>query len=199
MMKVGLTGNIGSGKTTVSRLFAMHGVPVYQADDRGKHFLETPGSIDKIRVLFGYDFIGTDGKPDRKKLAALVFGDAAKLEQLNQIIHPQVRKDFSDWTDGQSHHPYVIMETAILFESGQNKNFHKVIMVKAPDLLRIERVCSRDGVSPGDVKKRMQHQMDEDVKMPLADFVINNDGQELLMPQVEAVHKQILGLCKQGK
>lgn len=198
-MKIGLTGNIGSGKTTVSRLFAMQGVPVYNADDRAKNFLQTPETVMKIREAFGNACIDEDGKPDRKKIAALVFNDADKLETLNSIIHPQVRKDFLNWTAAQSHYPYVIMEAAILFESRQNKNFHKVIIVTAPELLRIERVCSRDNVHPEDVKKRMQHQMKEDEKAPLADFVINNDGQELLIPQVEAVHKQILALCKEDK
>ena len=199
MMRIGLTGNIGSGKTTVSRLFAMHGVPLYYADERAKHFLNTPDTLMKIREAFGDACIDGEGKPDRKKIAELVFGDADKLEILNNIIHPQVRQDFLDWTAGQLHHPYVIMEAAILFESGQYKSFHKVIIVTAPETLRIERVCSRDAVHPEDVKKRMQHQMKEDAKVPLADFVITNNGQELLIPQVEAVHKQILALCKQGK
>ncbi len=199
MMKIGLSGNIGSGKTTVSRLFIMHGVPVYYADERAKGFLQTPDTLMKIKELLGDECLDQDGKPDRKKIAALVFGDADKLEKLNSIIHPQVRQHFLDWTARQSHHPYVIMEAAILFESGQNKNFDKVIMVTAPESLRIERVCLRDAVHPEDVKKRMQHQLKEDEKVPLADFVINNDGQELLMPQVEAVHKQILAFCNKGK
>lgn len=199
MIHVGLTGNIGSGKTTVSRLFAMHGVPVYYADERGKHFLSTPQTVQKIVDSFGSDYIGDDGNPDRKKLASLVFGDKEKLESLNQIIHPQVRKDFLNWVERQSHHPYAIMESAILFESGQNADFQKVVMVTAPEQLRINRVCTRDGVQPEDVKKRMQHQMDEETKIPLVDFVISNDGQQLLMPQVVAVHEQILALCKQHK
>ena len=198
-MKIGLTGNIGSGKTTVSRLFAMHGVPVYHADEQAKYFLQTPDTVMKIKEYFGDAIIDEDGHPDRKKIAALVFGDADKLEKLNSIIHPQVRQDFSDWAARHSHHPYVIMEAAILFESGQNKNFHKIILVTAPESLRIERVCSRDAVQPEDVKKRIQHQVKEDAKVPLADFVIKNDGSELLMPQVEGVHKHILVLCKQDK
>lgn len=199
MLKIGLTGNIGSGKTTVSRLFTMHGVPIYHADERAKHFLQTSATVMRIKEQFGDEFIDDDGLPDRKKIAELVFGDAEKLKILNNIIHPQVRQDFSHWAARQSHHPYVIMEAAILFESGQNKNFHKIIMITAPESLRIERVCSRDAVQPEDVKRRMQHQLAEDAKVPLADFVINNDGQELLMPQVELVHKQILTLCKQAK
>ncbi len=199
MIYVGLTGNIGSGKTLVSRLFTMHDVPVYNADDRGKYFLKTPRTIDKIRELFGNDYIGTDGNPNRQKLATLVFNDPEKLQQLNQIIHPQVRKDFSEWAARQLPKPYVIMEAAILFETGQSNAFHKVVLVTAPRDLRIQRVCSRDAISPEDVKKRMQHQMDEQDKVPLADFVINNNGQHLLMPQVESVHKKILALCKQVK
>jgi dephospho-CoA kinase len=196
MIHVGLTGNIGSGKTTVSRLFAMHGVPVYYADERGKNFLSTPQTVQKIVDSFGSEYIGADGTADRKKLASLVFGDKEKLETLNQIIHPQVKKDFLNWVLRQSHHPYAIMESAILFESGQHVDFHKVVMVTAPEHLRINRVCSRDGVPSEDVKKRIQHQMDEEKKTPLVDFVIINDGQHLLMPQVVSVHEQILALCK---
>ena len=199
MVYVGLTGNIGSGKTTVSRLFSMFNVPIYYADERGKNFLETPETLLMIREAFGDAYIDDEGKPDKKKIAALVFGDIEKLEILNQIIHPQVRKDFSNWAARQTHHPYVIMEAAILFESGQHKNFQKIIIVTAPKKLRIERVCIRDRVKSEDVEKRMRHQMAEEDIAALADFVINNDGQELLMPQVESVHNQIIAYCKQCK
>lgn len=198
MMKVGLTGNIGSGKTTVSKLFAMLNVPVYHADERGKIFLNTPHTVSEIKKCFGDMYLDDHGLPDRKKLAALVFNDKDKLQRLNAMIHPQVRKDFADWAAAHTNHPYVMMEAAILFESRQEMNFHKIIVVTAPENVRIERVCKRDSVPAETVKKRMQNQMDQDAKVALADFVINNDGESLLIPQVDAINHKLLLLSQQG-
>ncbi len=197
-MKVGLTGNIGSGKTTVSKLFAMLDVPVYHADERGKYFLNTPDTIKEIKKSLGVKCLDVNGMPDKKKIAALVFDDKHKLQRLNDIIHPQVRKDFAQWAACYANHPYVMMEAAILFESRQQMNFCKTIVVTAPEGLRIERVCSRDAVCVEDVKKRMQNQMDQETKVEMADYVINNDGESLLIPQVEAIHHKLLLLSRQG-
>lgn len=194
MAEVGLTGNIGSGKTTVAKLFETIGVPVYYADDHAKRLLNEPEAILQVREVFGSECIGEDGLPDRKALAKKVFADARLLQKLNGIIHPLVWADFERWTANYADHPYLIMEAAILFETGRAKGFCKNILVTAPETLRIRRVCERDGVTAEDVKKRMQHQMPEDEKVQIADFVINNNGSEPLIPQVERIHKRLSAL-----
>lgn len=199
MMRVGLTGNIGSGKTTVCSLFEMLGVPVYYADERGKHFLASADVANKVSATFGEEYLLEDGSPDRKKLAHLVFHDKEKLNQLNAIIHPKVQADFEEWVALQHDSAYVIMEAAILFESGRNRDFDKIILITAPEDLRMERVCRRDKVTEKEVVSRMQNQWDEAQKIPLADFVIRNEEKELLMPQVEKVHHRLLNACCDGK
>ncbi len=199
MMRVGLTGNIGSGKTTVCRLFEMLGVPVYYADERGKHVLASAEVARQVKARFGAEYLLKDGSPDRKKLAHLVFNDQDKLNQLNAIIHPKVQEDFEKWVALHHDSPYVIMEAAILFETGRNRDFDKVILVTAPEGLRIERVCRRDNVIAKDVISRMKNQWDEARKMPLADFIIRNDEKELLMPQAKEVHDQLINACRNRK
>ncbi len=189
--QIGLTGNIGSGKTTVGRLFETIGVPVYYADDHAKRLLNTPEVASKVKTIFGNDCIAADGLPDRKALAKKVFADVRLLQKLNEIIHPLVGMDFERWTENYAALPYVIMEAAILFETERAKQLYKNILVTAPEQLRIRRVCERDGVAAEDVRKRMQHQLPEAEKVQIADFVINNNGEEPLIPQVERIHQSI--------
>lgn len=189
--QVGLTGNIGSGKTTVGHLFETMGVPVYYADDHAKRILNSPEVIPQIISAFGHDCIDQEGFPDRKMLAERVFADYRQLQKLNEIIHPLVGIDFDRWTDNNADQLYVIMEAAILFETERSKLLYKNILVTAPEQLRTQRVCERDGVTPEDVRKRMLHQMPEANKSELADFVINNNGETPLIPMVEKVHQQI--------
>ncbi len=189
--QIGLTGNIGSGKTTVGRLFETIGVPVYYADDHAKRLLNTPEVASKVKTIFGNDCIAADGLPDRKALAKKVFADVRLLQKINEIIHPLVGMDFERWTENYADHPYVIMEAAILFETERAKQLYKNILVTAPEQLRIRRVCERDGVAAEDVRKRMQHQLPEAEKVQIADFVINNNGEEPLIPQVERIHQSI--------
>ena len=189
--QIGLTGNIGSGKTTVGQLFETLGIPVYYADEHAKRFLNTAEVVPQIIKAFGKDCIGSDGMVDRKILAKKVFSDKQLLQKLNDIIHPMVGADFNYWTEKKSDHRYVLMEAAILFETSRSKSLYKNILVKAPDHIRVQRVCERDGVSADDVRERMQHQMSQDAKEKLADFVINNDGLEPLIPQVEKIDHQI--------
>lgn len=196
MKHIGLTGNIGSGKTTVSNIFRVLGVPVYCADEKAKSFLETRESIEQISVLFGVDYINGNGLPDRQKIAGLVFNDRAKLKMLEAIIHPQVRNDFVKWSSQQQSCDYVIMEAAILFETGQTDNFDQIVLVTAPEQKRIERVCKRDAVSREQVLQRMRNQLNEDFKIPLADYVIVNDEKNMLIPQVQKVHKAVINHCR---
>ncbi len=197
-IQVGLTGNIGSGKTTAGRLFETIGVPVYYADDHAKRLLNEPDVASHIRTLFGDECIGANGLPDRKALAKKVFANTRLLQKLNELIHPLVRVDFQRWAAYQTDHPYVIMEAAILFETKRAKQFYKNILVTAPEELRIQRVCARDGVAARDVRKRMQHQIPEEKKVQMADFVINNDGKEPLIPQVESIHQRISALINKS-
>jgi len=194
--KTGLTGNIGSGKSLVARIFETLRVPVFYADEEGKKLLGHPEIIAQIKQLFGKKV--TDGeKIDRKALAQIVFSDKSKLENLNQIIHPAVRKRFSQWAD--NHHPdapYVIYEAAILHESGHHKKMDSIIIVTAREKLRIDRVMKRDSVSEQDVRKRMANQWPEEKKIQHADFVIDNNEKRLLIPQVLEIHRQ---LTKSGK
>jgi len=195
MMLVGVTGNIGSGKTTVCQLFRQLGVPVYYADERGKYFLKTPDVRNAIRDAFGDSVLNGEGGIDRKKLASLVFSDRKRLSQLNALIHPLVRSDFQRWAAKQTGAPYVIQEAAILIESGQHKYLDKIILVQAPEAVRIKRVCERDGASADQVRQRAKHQMPEAEKGKHADLIIVNDGQQALIPQVNDIHRT---LCSQA-
>jgi dephospho-CoA kinase len=194
MIKVGLTGNIGSGKTTVSRLFEIIGVPVYNADLQGRLISQHPDVISEIITVFGSDVVDSEGLLNRKAVAAIVFNDALKLQQLNAIIHPKVRLDFTDWCNARLSAPYVIHESAILFESGLSKLFDKTIMVTAPDALKLERVMSRDGVSEKDILSRMANQWPDAQKTAHSDFVIVNDGKSSLIEQVFSIH-QVMMYC----
>lgn len=191
MIKVGLTGNIGSGKTIVSNIFKVLRVPVYNADLRARVIMEKPEIINKISVLLGNEILDENGIPDKKKIAAMVFSDNRKLEKLNHIIHPLVIADFEKWIKEQSGTGYVIMESAILFETGYNELFDKIIFISAPETLRVKRVMMRDGVNAVSVKSRIKQQLPDKNKISKADFVIVNNERKLLIPQVLKVNKEI--------
>ncbi len=193
MIKVGLTGNIGSGKTTVTRIFETLGVPVYQADKEARKFLEKEPVINHLVERFGHDILD-EKSIDRKKLAAIVFSDRDKLNFLNDTIHPLVKEDLMHWIDKQKDHPYIVQEAAILFESGFYKDFDKNIMVYSPDSLAIRRVMKRDGVGEEEVRLRMQNQWDSRKKLAMSDYVIMNDESGLIIPQVLHIHKELLEL-----
>ncbi len=193
MIKVGLTGNIGSGKSTVSRVFETLGVPVFHADSEAKKFLDQEDVQDSLIKEFGSE-IFEDRVINRKKLARLVFNDKQALEFLNSLIHPLVRKDFETWTIVNSEAPYIIQEAAILFESGFYKMFDKVITVGSLQELAVARVMARDGVSEKDVLLRMNNQWSSEKKEELSDFVVYNDGSKLIIPQVLEIHRRLIEL-----
>lgn len=170
---IGLTGGIGSGKTTIANYFKSHGVPLYIADDEAKKILNTPETVREIVAVFGKDIL-TDGVPDRAKIAALVFNAPDKLQLLNGIIHPKVSEHFKDWLEKQKDKKFIIKEAAILFESGSYKDCDKIILVTAPKEVRISRVMKRDGVTRDRVLERMNAQWDEEKKVGLSDYIINN-------------------------
>ncbi len=192
MIKVGLTGNMGSGKSTVARVFQISGIPVYHADHEAKKILDQPDVRDKLTEIFGKDMIDQKGQINRKKLASLVFNDQMMVNRINRIIHPLVEKDFKEWMDQYPDKEYIIQEAAILFESGFHKLFDKVIFVSAPKEIRINRIIERDHSSRQEILKRMQHQESEKKKITRSDFVVRNDGKQLIIPQILNIHQQLL-------
>jgi len=192
MIKVGLTGNIGTGKSTVARIFEALGVPVYHADHEAKKMLERESVKKDLLNKFGLD-IFDQGKVDRKKLADLVFNDSEKLNFLNSIIHPLVKQDLEGFFNQMQHLPYVIQEAAILFESGFNKDFDNIILVISSDETANKRVMVRDGIRKMEVEQRRSNQWGQAKKIGLADFIIENNEEELLIPQVLKIHQTLMG------
>ncbi len=192
MLKLGITGGIGSGKTTVCRLFELLGIPVYYADEESKKLLDEDKEVKKQVVgIFGDSILNDAGFIDRKKLAGIVFNNKEQLEKLNSILHPAVGLHFENWLKKQKS-PYILKEAAILFESGAFKQVDKVLTVVAPLELKIQRTMKRDGVSKEEVETRIKLQMSDEDKIKRSDFVINNNEQELLISQVLAIHKQLI-------
>lgn len=188
MLKVGLTGGIGSGKSIVAGIFKVLGIPVFDADSEAKKTMETDELLMKaLKQEFGEDTY-KDGKLNRPYLASQVFNDAFKLEKLNAIVHPATIAAAEKWMQQQTT-PYVIKEAALLFEAGSAGSLDYIIGVTAPTHIRIQRVMERDGYTREEVKARMSRQIDDKIKMKLCDFVLVNDEQRLLVPQVLKLHE----------
>jgi dephospho-CoA kinase len=198
MLKIGLTGGIGSGKTAVAGIFNVLGIPVFDADREAKLAMESdPVLAVSIQKVFGSEsYIG--GTLNRPFLANLVFNDATKLEQLNALVHPATILAAKNWMDQQMS-PYVIKEAALMFETGSAAQLDYIIGVDAPKHVRIKRVMDRDNVSREAVLARMSRQISEVIKMKLCDFVVVNDEQQLLIPQVLQLHQKFLNLKKAPK
>ena len=192
MTKVlGLTGGIGSGKTTVASLFFALGVPVYNADNEAKKLMnESPKIRTKIIALFGVNAY-SNGLLNRSYIAQLVFKDKNKLDALNQIIHPAVAAHYSTWLTTQTY-PYVVKEVAILFELGAENQFDFILTVTAPKQSRIDRVMQRDAKTSEEVLSIMKNQWDEALKIKKSDFVIHNIDTQLTAKEVEEIHVKIL-------
>lgn len=184
MLKVGITGGIGSGKTYICKIIEQLGYPVYNADVRAKELTNSNSNIKSaVKSLFGKD-IYVNGKLNRSAVAKLVFEDSTLLEKLNRIIHPEVQNDFETWANSNSDNSIVFKEAAILFESGMYKLMDANILVTAPLNIRIGRVMERDGVSKNDVLKRINNQFSDEGKLKLANYTIVNDGKILVLPQI---------------
>ncbi|MEI6059219.1 MAG: dephospho-CoA kinase [Bacteroidota bacterium] len=192
MKRIGLTGNIGTGKTTVARVFETLGVPVYHADKQARTFLDTSRVKEKLTTLFGRQVLDADQNVNRKALAAIVFNDKSKLDLLNGLIHPLVEQDFNIWCTLQQGNPYILHEAAILFESGFNRLFEANILVTAPIEVCIARVTARDGISEQLVMERMQNQWTQERKLEMADYIVLNDEQSMIIPQILHIHHAIL-------
>jgi len=187
MLKIGLTGGIGSGKTTVAEVFKQLGIPVYSSDNRAKSLMLENESLRKSLVdLFGKQAY-VDGVLNRTYLASIVFSNDEALTKLNELVHPILQKDFEEWNAAQQS-PYIIKEAAILFESGANKGLDKVVLVEAPKELRISRVLQRDGFERSDVIARMDKQWSDEKKRELSDHAIINDEKSSLLEQVLKLH-----------
>lgn len=193
MLKIGITGGIGSGKTTVCKVFELLDIPVYYADEEAKKILETDASLkDQILQQFGANLLNSDHTIDRKKLAALVFNNKKKLEQLNAIVHPAVDKHFHNWLKLHSSSKYILKEAAILFESGAYRAVDKVIAVVAPVELKITRVMNRDKSTPQQIEQRMNNQLSDDEIIKRSQYIIHNDEQQLVLPQILKIHNELL-------
>lgn len=198
MLRIGLTGGIGSGKSTVARIFEVLGIPVYYADVEAKRLMESdPDLIAGIEKLFGKEAY-IDGVLNRSHIAAKMFADRSLTESMNNLVHPVTITDGEAWMKKQQS-PYAIKEAALIFESGTQQYLDYIIGVSAPPTLRLHRAMKRDGSSREKVMARMAQQMDESIKLKLCDFVVFNNEQQPLIPQVLALHEKFLALSKNSQ
>jgi dephospho-CoA kinase len=198
MLKVGLTGGIGAGKSVVARIFQVLHIPVYDADASAKKLMLTDESLKQTIIDHFGDESYIDGQLNRQYLSATVFADKSKLALLNQLVHPVTRADAQKWFAAQDT-PYAIKEAALFFESGTAEELDYMIGVTAPLALRIKRVMKRDQISEANVKERMKHQLEDSLKMKLCDFIIYNNEQEMIIPQVLNIHHQLIELNKKER
>ena len=190
-MKLGVTGGIGSGKTSVWRVLGVLGIPVFSADPEAQIIMNTDRSvINSINDIAGRDLY-TDGRLNKEELASLIFHDPGLLKKVNSLVHPVVLEHFREWADMQTT-PYVIMEAAILFESGASKLVDRVATVVAPVEERIYRVIVRNKLTREQVTDRIKNQMDDEEKIRLSDYVINNSENEMIIPVILSIHEDIL-------
>lgn len=194
--RIGITGNIGSGKSTVASIFSRLGIPIYSADQRAKRLMtESVELREAIIEEFGEAAYSTSPEGDlslnRQYLAERVFHDPTALASLNALVHPAVAEDALRWHQEQAT-PYTLHEAAITFETGGDRALDAVIVVTAPAEVRLQRVMQRDDVKESDVRARMDKQWPEEKKIALADYLIDNSGDRLLLPQVLSVHRQLL-------
>lgn len=187
---IGLTGGIGSGKSTIAAYIAAQGIPVYIADDEARKIMELPEIIHKVQEIFEVNVI-ENGKLNRKKIADLVFSAPNLLKKLNEIIHPAVNENFGIWLKNNEKHRYIVKEVAILFESGGYKKCDKIILVTAPEVVRIERVMSRDGVTKEQVLDRMKNQWKDEDKAVLSDYIVVNTDLTAAKKDVDKILKEL--------
>ncbi|WP_422360492.1 dephospho-CoA kinase [Reichenbachiella sp.] len=192
MKIVGITGGIGSGKSTVCRIFETLEIPIYQADDRAKHLMQNePDLIKNIKAAFGSEAY-QNGELNRPFLAKAIFSDPNKTAQINALVHPAVGKDFKQW-QSQQQAPYLLKEAALMIESGSYKQLDFLINVFASIETRIQRVQKRDPQrSEEEINGIIDKQVSEERRVELADAVIDNDGKHLIIPQVLEIHQQLL-------
>jgi dephospho-CoA kinase len=194
VLRIGITGGIGSGKTTVAKIFEVLGTPVYYADDAAKNIMNENEPLKQLIIQHFGEATYTDGQLNRPVLSSLVFNDPEKLTLLNSLVHPVTISDADKWMRAQTF-LYTLKEAAILFETDAWKYLDYVIGVKAPLELRLKRTMLRDGITAEAVQKRMDKQMNEEEKMERCNFIIENNEEELLIPQVVSLHEKLLLLA----
>ena len=195
MLTIGLTGGIGSGKSTVAKIFETLGIPVFNSDIEAKKLLLFNDEVKKL-VKAKFESAFENNQLNKTKLAQLVFNDKTALNQLNQIIHPEVKKVFLQWVEANKTAPFVVKEAAILIETELHKELDKLILLTAPTSLRIQRVIARDEIAEQEVIERMNNQLSDEKKIPFADFVIQNDDKTLVVPQVIKIYDSLIVISK---
>ncbi|WP_320814982.1 dephospho-CoA kinase [Flavobacterium sp.] len=184
---IGLTGGIGSGKSTVASYIASKGIPVYIADEVAKKIMNRKSVVLEVSAIFSEKVLDDKNKLDRKKIASIVFNNPEKLKELNAIIHPKVKTHFLNWLKRHKNHPFVIKEVAILFETGGDKDCDAVILVTAPEELRIQRTILRDNSDELSVRERIKNQLSDEVKKKSSNFIINNVKLENTLKEINKV------------
>ena len=203
MLKIGITGGIGVGKTIVCRLFEVLGIPVYDADTRAKWVMQyDPALKQELQTTFGEETYTSEGNLNRAYLASVVFNNHERLEKLNALVHPHVGLDFERWAAANADAPYLIKEAALMFESESWRQMDEIIVVTAPLDVRLKRLLKRDTHrTEADIKAIIGKQLSEEEKIARAQHVVYNDDQQLLIPQVLTLHEQFLsksGIAKQN-
>ncbi len=194
MIKVALTGNIGSGKSTIAQLFSIVGIPVFHADIEAKLLYKDDEIKHKIYTYFGEGVFNSDHDVDYKQLAKVVFNNANSLDQINKIIHPLVFKKYNEWLEQNKDYKYSIHEAAVIFENHLEHHYDLIINVSASEKVRKDRVIQRDGITAEQFKARAKNQWPDDKKNKIADFVIFNNGDQFLIPQVMEIHNHLIQL-----
>lgn len=193
MLKVGITGGIGSGKSIVCMIYSKLGIPVFNADNEAKDIINTNSLVkDKLISIFGKEIYDSKGIIDRQKLSSIIFNDKEKIKIVNSIVHPVVIDNYNKWLDINKKYKYTIKEAAILFESGANSAMDYIITVYSPSDLKIKRVMQRDKCDESIVITKINNQLDDEIKIMKSDFVIYNDDKQLVIPQVLKIHNKLL-------
>ena len=196
MLRVGITGGIGTGKSFVCNLFRFFNIPVYSADIRAKELCEEDHMIKaRIMSVFGHEAYTENGKYNTKFIASKIFDNPDLRKIIESIVHPAVLKDSNYWFESlqkKSIYPYALKEAAILFESGSDKGLDKIIVVDAPLKVRLQRIVQRDQITEEQVLKRIEMQWPSEKKLALADYIIHNDGKKAVIPQVVHIHQELI-------
>lgn len=192
MLKVGVTGGIGSGKSIVCNIFELLKIPVFKADKEAGKIMDINEIVrKKLTMLAGDDLYNSEGHLDKKKLAAIIFTDKQKMVEINSIVHPLVFEEYFEWLKYRQHEKYTIMEAAIIFEGGYDRMFDRIITVYAPEELRISRTMKRGNIERSAVIERINNQLNDEMKVQKSDYVIYNDNNQLVIPQILKIHYQL--------
>lgn len=192
MKRIGITGGIGSGKSIICKVFELLGVPVFYADDEAKKMYYHDDVKATLVEKYGNEIYTIDGKLNREKLAQIIFSNPEELKFINSLIHPLVAEVYKQWCEKFKHLPYTLKEAAILFESGAYKEMDKVITVSAPKDVRIKRIMKRDNSTRAQIEERINNQWSEEQRLAKADFVIYNNDEQLVLPQIIELHQKLM-------